>query len=56
MIETERLVLRRFRESDAADVFEYLHDPAVNCFTSMRLESIEDAKTEMKKRETDDGT
>lgn len=31
MIETERLVLRPFVESDAEDVVEYLHQPAVHC-------------------------
>ena len=30
MIETERLLLRPFIEKDAADVFEYLREPAVN--------------------------
>ena len=37
MIETERLVLRLFMEDDAEDVFEYLHEPAVNCFACMKL-------------------
>ena len=32
IIETERLILRPFRESDAVDVYEYLKQPAVNCF------------------------
>lgn len=54
IIETKRLVLRRFRGSDAADVFEYLHVPAVNCFADMKLGSLEAAKAEMKKREKDD--
>ena len=49
-IETERLILRPFVESDAADVYEYLHKPAVNCFASMKLDTLEDAKAEMKKR------
>ncbi len=30
MIETERLILRPFQESDAEDVYEYLREPAVN--------------------------
>ena len=34
-IETERLLLRPFTEADAEDVFEYLHEPAVNCFACM---------------------
>lgn len=50
MIETERLILRPFLESDAADVLEYLREPAVNCFASMKLNSLEEARAEMKKR------
>lgn len=50
MIETERLILRPFLENDAADVLEYLREPTVNCFASMKLNSLEEAKAEMKKR------
>lgn len=50
IIETERLTLRPFAETDADDVYEYLKKPAVNCFVSMKLNSLEDAKAEMKKR------
>ena len=50
MIETERLILRPFRETDAADVYEYLHKPAVNCFASMKLDSLDEAQAEVKKR------
>ena len=50
IIETERLILRPFLESDAEDVYEYLHEPAVNCFASMKLNTLEDARAEMKKR------
>ena len=32
VIETERLLLRPFLESDAADVFEYLAEPMINGF------------------------
>ena len=32
IIETERLILRPFLEMDAADVYEYLKEPQVNCF------------------------
>ena len=49
-IETERLLLRPFLEKDAADVFEYLREPAVNCFASMKLDSLAEATEEMKKR------
>ncbi len=50
IIQTERLILRPFLESDAADVFEYLIEPMVNCFSCMKLNSLEEAKTEMRKR------
>lgn len=43
-IETERLILRSFTENDAADLFAYLHEPTVNCFSSMILDNIEDAR------------
>ncbi|MGN0651310.1 MAG: GNAT family N-acetyltransferase [Oscillospiraceae bacterium] len=50
IIETERLILRPFTENDAADVYEYLKEPAVNCFAGMKLNSPEEAKEEMKRR------
>ena len=50
IIETERLILRPFRESDAADVLEYLKEPAAHCFASMKLDSLDAARDEMKKR------
>ena len=55
MIETERLILRPFLESDAKDVFEYLKAPMVNCFASMKVNSLEEAKATVQKRvdETD---
>jgi len=53
MIETERLILHPFLESDAEDVFEYLKEPTVNCFACMKLSSLEQAKAEMKKRACD---
>lgn len=49
-IETERLILRPFTENDGADVYEYLHEPTVNCFASMRLDTVEAANAEMKNR------
>lgn len=33
-----------------ADVYEYLKEPAVNCFACMKLHSLDEAKAEMKKR------
>ena len=53
MIETERLILRPFTEADAEDVFEYLHEPAVHCFASMKLNSLEEAKEEMRRRSSE---
>ena len=54
MIETERLVLRPFRESDAADVLDYLRKPAVNCFACMKLDSLKAARGEIKRRAKDE--
>ena len=55
MIETERLFLRPFKESDAEEVFEYLKEPLVHCFACMKLNTLDDAKAETTKRakETD---
>ena len=50
IIETERLILRPFLEGDAADVYEYLKAPAVNCFAGMRLRSLDEAQEEVQKR------
>ena len=50
MIETERLILRPFEEGDAADVFEYLKEPLVNCFACMKLNTLSEAEAEVKKR------
>ena len=44
IIETERLILRPFTESDAADAFEYLHEPMVHCFACMKTETMDDAR------------
>lgn len=53
-IETERLILRSFKESDANDVLEYLGCPAVHCFYSMKLDSLEAAKEEVRRRGTEE--
>lgn len=53
-IVTDRLILRPFITADAADVFEYLSAPAVNCFACMKLDSLEAAKTEIEKRSKDE--
>lgn len=53
MIETDRLVLRPFQEGDAADVFEYLKEPMVNCFACMKVHSLEEAQKAVKERAED---
>ena len=52
-IHTPRLVLRRFREQDAADLFDYLHAPTASCFLSLALADIEAARAEARRRSTD---
>ncbi len=52
-IETERLILRPFRESDAADVLEYLRKPEPNCFVGLKLDSLDQARAEMARRAED---
>ena len=50
MIETARLILRPFRVEDAADAFEYLENPTVNCFACMKLNSLEEAQKAVKEK------
>ena len=50
ILETKRLILRPFKEGDEIDVFEYLEEPAVNCFIDMKLDSITEAREEVIKR------
>ena len=52
-IETKRLVLRPFRESDAADVLEYLSGPLPHCFADLKINTLDEARAEMVKRSTD---
>ena len=52
-IETERLVLRPFRESDAADVLEYLSGPLPHCFANLKLDTLDEARAEVVKRGAD---
>ena len=53
IIETERLILRPFQESDAEDLFEYLNEPTVNCFACMKIHSLEEARKEALRRAED---
>ena len=53
MIETERLILRPFRQGDEADLFEYLKKPLVNCFACMKLNSLDEATAAVQERAED---
>ncbi|MDE4910331.1 GNAT family protein [Methylobacterium sp. 092160098-2] len=53
-IRTDRLILRRFRPDDAADLFAYLHRPRARCFLSSRLDTPADAEAEAERRASDD--
>ena len=53
MIITERLILRPFKEGDAADLFEYLNEPMVRCFASMKVNTAEEATRAVLERAKD---
>lgn len=53
-LETDRLILRNFRESDAAELFAYLKAPTASCFFSLKLADVTAAKYEAKKRSRSD--
>lgn len=52
-IETERLMLRPFRQGDAEDLFAYLHAPTASCFFSLRLADMAAAENEIARRAGD---
>ena len=53
-IETNRLTLRDFRESDAPALLDFLKAPRVNCFISDRLDTYDDAMKYIEKQKEDD--
>lgn len=53
-IETDRLRLRNFKKSDAADLLDYLLVPRASCFLSMKLEDLAAAEVEAQKRSESD--
>ncbi|WP_353166224.1 GNAT family N-acetyltransferase [Empedobacter brevis] len=53
LFNTERLIVRRFKESDGSALFDYFEKPRVNCFIDEKLNSIEEANTEVLKRIAD---
>lgn len=56
IVETERLILRSFREGDATDLFAYLRAPTATCFLSLTLSDLAEAETEVRKRALDEGS
>ena len=55
ILETERLILRPFRQGDAADLFAYLRAPTAPCFFSLKLADLAEAEIEVGKRALDEG-
>ena len=53
MIETKRLILRPFIESDALDAYEYLKEPLVHCFECMKVNSLDEAIKAVQERAKD---
>ena len=53
MIGTKRLILRPFTVKDAEDLYEYLKEPMVHCFASMKVNSLEEASEAALKRSKD---
>ena len=53
MIETDRLILRPFRDGDEADLYGYLKTPMVNCFACMKLNSLDEAEAAVQERAED---
>lgn len=54
MIETERLILRRFNENDLNDVYEYLTKALPHCFFDMKVTSINEIKDKLIERIEDE--
>lgn len=53
-IETVRLIIRTFQESDAAGLFDYLSHPRVNCFLDEKLDTLEEAIADVEQRGKDE--
>lgn len=50
---TARLIIRRFNESDAPALFDYLSSPRTPCFQDEKLSSLSKAQQEVAKRADD---
>ena len=49
-VETERLILRRFRKSDLQDLYEYLSNPSVVAFEPYKAMNYEEVRKELQER------
>lgn len=50
-IETKRLIIRDFKEKDAVGLYEYLSVPQVNCFSSEKVNSFNEAIQKVKEKQ-----
>lgn len=50
---TPRLIIRAFNDKDASALFDYLSSPRTPCFQDEKLNSLEEAKDEVRKRARD---
>ena len=50
ILETERLILRRYTENDLQDLYEYLSDPQVVAYEPYQPMTIEEVKDNLKWR------
>jgi [ribosomal protein S5]-alanine N-acetyltransferase len=53
-IETGRLIIKSFQESDAFGLLDYLSHPRVNCFIDEKLNTLEEAIADVKRRDKDE--
>lgn len=56
VIETERLILRNFKQSDGPALFAYLEHPRPSCFYSLKLVDLDAAATLATERSRSDGS
>ena len=54
-IETNRLIIRNFKDKDVAGLYEYLAAPPVHCFYSEKVNSYEEAVKKVKEKQNGDG-
>ncbi|MEX0559905.1 GNAT family N-acetyltransferase [Raoultella terrigena] len=52
--ESPRLIIRSFQDNDAEDMFEYLSNPRVACFMDQKLHSLEEAVSEITRRQKEE--